>query len=48
MKRKFSIAFIIIFLTISLVGCSNGDMEGIILEITENEILLSKNLSHDK
>ncbi|MEY8351458.1 DUF3221 domain-containing protein [Bacillus cereus] len=48
MKRKFFIAFTVILLSISLAGCGKADMEGIILEVTENEILLSENLSLDK
>ncbi|MGN7942091.1 DUF3221 domain-containing protein [Virgibacillus sp. 6R] len=48
MKRKCIIAFTVILLSISLAGCRNADMEGIILEVTENEILLSENLSLDK
>lgn len=48
MKRKFFIAFTALLLSISSAGCGNADMEGIILEVTENEILLSKNLSLDK
>ncbi|MDL4841967.1 hypothetical protein [Aquibacillus rhizosphaerae] len=48
MKRKFFIAFTMIFLSISLAGCGKAGMEGIILEVTENEILLSENLSQDK
>lgn len=31
-----------------MVGCGKADMEGIILEVTENEILLSKNISPDE
>lgn len=48
MKRQFFIAFTVILISISLVGCGKGDMEGIILEVTENEILLSDNLSREK
>ncbi|UOQ49773.1 YobA family protein [Gracilibacillus caseinilyticus] len=48
MKKKLLIATTVILLSISIVGCGNADIEGIILEVTENEILLSKNLSLDK
>ncbi|SHN18261.1 DUF3221 domain-containing protein [Gracilibacillus kekensis] len=48
MKRKLFIVFTVLLLSISIVGCGNSDMEGIILEVTENELLLSKNLSLDK
>ncbi|WP_058307663.1 DUF3221 domain-containing protein [Gracilibacillus massiliensis] len=48
MKRKVFIAFAVILFSISIVGCGNSHMEGIILEVTENEILLSENLSLDK
>ncbi|UOQ83551.1 DUF3221 domain-containing protein [Gracilibacillus salinarum] len=48
MKRKLITAFTVILFSISIAGCGNADMEGIILEVTENEIVLSKNLSLDK
>ncbi|WP_163580547.1 DUF3221 domain-containing protein [Gracilibacillus saliphilus] len=48
MKKKVFITFTAILLSISIAGCGKSDMEGIILEVTENEILLSKNLSLDK
>lgn len=39
---------IILLITIKLVGCSSSSMEGIILEVTENEIMFSENLSNAK
>src|SRR5699024_3877277 len=44
MKKLFN-SFLIIYIIVSLSGCGEADMEGIILEVTENELLLSKNLT---
>lgn len=48
MKRNFFITFTTLLIGVSLVGCGKSNMEGIILEVTENEILLAENLSLDK
>src|SRR5690625_1706984 len=48
MKRVLFIALTFILISISLAGCGKANMEGIILEVAENEIVLSENLSWDK
>ena len=45
MKKLFITSFLIIFINVSLAGCGEADMEGIILDVTENELLLSKDLT---
>lgn len=46
-KAMFSFIIIILF-TVSLVGCGDADMKGIVLEVNENEIKLAENLSPNK
>lgn len=44
----FSKIFIVLLLSVSLAGCGDADMEGIVLEVNENEIKLAENLSPNK
>lgn len=46
--RKISKFLIVILLSTILSGCGKRDMTGIILEVTENEVLLSQNLTSDE
>lgn len=48
MKKIFPKLFIVLLLSMSLAGCGKADMVGIILEVTENEVLLSRNLTSDE
>lgn len=48
MKRIFLTVFTVILMSILIVGCGKANMEGIILEVTENVILLSENISPEE
>ncbi len=48
MKKIFPKLFIVLLLSMSLAGRGKADMVGIILEVTENEVLLSRNLTSDE
>lgn len=44
MKRAVFMTILII-ISASLTGCGEADMEGIVLDVTENKLLLSENLT---
>ena len=46
-KAIFALIIIILF-SVSLAGCGDADMEGIVLEVNGNEIKFAENLSPDK
>lgn len=48
MKRAFSKLLIFLLFSMLLAGCGKADMVGIILEVRENEVLLSRNLTSDE
>lgn len=47
MKRTLTV-FISIIISLSLIGCSKPDRDGIVLEVTENQILLAEELSPEE
>lgn len=46
--KNITIILISILISVSLVGCGEPDMEGIILEINEKTVLVAENLSLDR
>jgi len=48
MKKSMFALIIIILFSVSLAGCGDADIEGIVLEVNENEIKLAENLSPNK
>ena len=48
MTRKIWMLALVIGIHLLLSACGEPDMEGIILEVTEDKILLSENLSPEK
>lgn len=48
MKKLWSSAFAFLLMILLLTGCGEADMKGIILEVRENGVLLSENLSQDE
>ncbi|MDQ0232672.1 DUF3221 domain-containing protein [Metabacillus malikii] len=46
--KKILFITLMVIISSSLVACGKEDMRGIILEVTENEVLLSKNLPQEK
>lgn len=48
MKKTLPMAFVGLFISISLIGCGEADMEGLVLEVNENGIKLARDLSPDE
>lgn len=48
MKKAMFALIILILFSVLLIGCGDADMEGIVLEVNENEIKLAENLSPNK
>jgi hypothetical protein len=48
MKKIFSRTMMILFISFVLTGCGDADMQGMILEIRENGVLFSENLSPEE
>ncbi len=48
MKKAIFVLVIITLFSVSLVGCGDADMEGIVLETTENYIKVATELSPDE
>src|SRR5690625_6561757 len=48
MKKSLFVFVIITLFSVSLVGCGDADMEGIVLETTENYIKVATELSPDE
>lgn len=47
MNRKFSFLFLVL-LSLSLSACSKPDIEGIVLDTTEKEVLVAKELTSEQ
>lgn len=48
MKKLFLIAFAMVFMGVLLTGCTEADMNGIVLEVNENGIKLAQDLSTEE
>lgn len=48
MIGKYLIIFVVVLANLSFAGCNRADYEGIIIKVTENEILLATELSIDE